>query len=177
VAASSRKEAFEALARAVKDKNEVRILFVCGANICRSPYAEMRFEQMISEKPLPKKIIVSSGGFMQSPQLHEFTRRALLEGGLPASKIDRFTPRSMRKHKDELESADFIFSPTREVIEALLPRKYHHKAFLLSVARGIDDEIADPFLIPEYGQYKPFLDRIDACLAEIIQALRKAWAA
>jgi len=43
----SKKEAFDTIVLALKDKESVNILFVCSANICRSPYAEMRFEQLM----------------------------------------------------------------------------------------------------------------------------------
>jgi protein-tyrosine-phosphatase len=172
----SRKDAFEALARGLKDKAEIRVLFVCGANICRSPYMEMKFEQEMGATPCPKRVIATSGGFMTSPRIHDFTVRRLLETGVSAERIDKFSPRSMRKHKDELDAADFIISPTREVIEALVPRKYHGKSFLLSeAATGTIDDIEDPVLLPKYDEYIAVLDRIDACIPPLVQQLRRAW--
>jgi protein-tyrosine-phosphatase len=172
----SRREQFEALARLVKDKDEIRVLFVCGANICRSPYMEMKFEHEMQAKPCSKKVIASSGGFMTSPCIHEFTVRRLLETGVSAARIEKFTPRSMRKHKDELDAVDFILSPTREVIEMLVPRKHRDKAFLLSeVANGITDDIEDPVLLPQYDDYIAVLDRIDIYIPPLVQQLRRAW--
>ncbi len=173
----SRRDAFEALARALKDKEEVRVLFVCGANICRSPYMEMKFEHEMIAKPCPKRVVASSGGFMTSPRIHDFTVRRLLETGVSAERIGKFSPRSMRKHKDELEAVNFIISPTREVIEMLVPRRYHDKAFLLSeVANGIIDDVEDPVLLPEYDKYVAVLDRIDKYIPQLVQQLRRAWA-
>ncbi len=175
----SRKEAFETLARGLKEKEEIRVLFVCGANICRSPYMEMKFEREMNAKqakPCPKRVIASSGGFMTSPRIHDFTVRRLLETGVSAERIGKFSPRSMRKHKDELDAVDFIISPTREVIEMLVPRKYHGKSFLLSeVATGAIDDIEDPVLLPQYGDYIAVLDRIDAYIPPLVQQLRRAW--
>ncbi|MEX2680646.1 MAG: low molecular weight phosphatase family protein [Candidatus Sigynarchaeota archaeon] len=173
----SRKDAFEALARALKDKEEVRVLFVCGANICRSPYMEMKFEHEMDAKPCPKKkVIASSGGFMTSPRIHDFTAKRLLETGVSAARVDKFSPRSMRKHKDELEAVDFIISPTREIIEMLVPRRYRDKTFLLSeAANGTIDDVEDPVLIPEYDKYVAVLDRIDTYIPLLVQQLRRAW--
>jgi len=175
---TSRKDAFEALARALKDKEVVRVLFVCGANICRSPYMEMKFEQAMNAKPCPKKkVIAASGGFMISPRIHAFTVRRLLETGVSTERIGKFSPRSMRKHKDEIEAVDFIIAPTREIIEMLVPRRYRDKTFLLSdAANGTIDDVEDPVLIPEYDKYVAVLDRIDTYIPLLVQQLRRAWA-
>ncbi|NMC04411.1 MAG: hypothetical protein GYA24_04325 [Candidatus Lokiarchaeota archaeon] len=172
----SRKEAFEALARSLVDKDEVRVLFVCGANICRSPYMEMKFEHEMAAKQCSKHIISSSGGFMQSPRIHDFTMRRLLETGISAARIEQFQPRSMRKHKHELDAVDFIITPTREILEMLVPRRYQEKSFLLSeIANGTIDDIEDPVLIADYGKYVAVLDRIDTYIPLLVQQLRGAW--
>jgi protein-tyrosine-phosphatase len=172
----SRKEAFEALARSLKGKDEVRVLFVCGANICRSPYMEMKFEQEMDATRCQKKVVASSGGFMSSPRIHDFTVRRLLETGVSADRIGRFEQRSMRKHKDELDAVDLIISPTREVIETLVPRRYRDKSFLLSeVANGTIDDVEDPVLFPEYEKYRAILDRIDRYIPLLVQQLLRAW--
>lgn len=172
----SRKEVFELLASSLKDKDEVRVLFVCGANVCRSPYMEMKFEKEMAASPCAKKVIASSGGFMISPRIHDSTVRRLLETGISATRIGKFQPRAMRKYKDELEAVDFIISPTREIIETLVPRKYQEKSFLLSeVANGTIDDIEDPILLPSYERYVAVLDRIDRYVPLLVQQLRRAW--
>ncbi|MBN2154340.1 MAG: hypothetical protein JW839_22990 [Candidatus Lokiarchaeota archaeon] len=174
----SRKDAFDALARSLEAKEEVRVLFVCGANICRSPYMEMKFEREMNAKPCPgKKVIAASGGFMTSPRIHTFTVKRLLETGVSAGRVGAFSPRSMRKHKEELEAVDLIISPTREIIEGLVPRRYRDKAFLLSeAANGTIDDVEDPVLIPGYDEYVAVLDRIDTYIPLLVQQLRRAWA-
>lgn len=41
---------------------DIRVLFVCLGNICRSPMAQGVFEKMVSEHPLAKRISVDSAG-------------------------------------------------------------------------------------------------------------------
>ncbi|MHA1847799.1 MAG: arsenate-mycothiol transferase ArsC, partial [Promethearchaeota archaeon] len=97
-----RKQHLLDILKALKNKDEIRILFICLGNICRSPYAEVMFEKMVNETAgCRKKFYISSGGFISNANLHEFTRRALLENGVPRSRIDRFQPRAMRRHKSE----------------------------------------------------------------------------
>ena len=172
----SKKEAFDAIVLALKDKENVNILFVCSANICRSPYAEMRFEQLMRTTSCSKTINVASGGFTSSVTMHPFTMQALLDAGVPAERIDRFSPRNMRKHKDELESADLILVPSNEVI-SMMPRKYLEKTFLLSEAvSGAKVDINDPVLLKEYEPYKAIVDHLDGYLVGIARILQETWA-
>lgn len=154
------------LARAV-GQAEFRIIFICGGNICRSPFAEMKFEKVLGDRcgSAPSNIIISSGGFISNKIIHEFTRRALLEAGVPAERVDAFSPRHMRKHKDELDSVDLILVPTRSIIETLLPRRYWNKAFLFSeVDGGVQVDIEDPALLKEYEPYHDVMVQIDRYL-------------
>lgn len=171
----SKKEAFDTIIIALKEKDEINFLFVCSGNICRSPYAEMRFEQVMNEVSCAKKIHVSSGGFTTSYAIHPFTRQTLLDVGIPSERIDRFTPRNMRKHKDELESADLIIAPSKEVL-TMIPRKYLDKTFLFSEAiSGIKIDIDDPVLITDFKQYKLVLKLLDGYVMEIARILQETW--
>jgi protein-tyrosine-phosphatase len=166
----SKKGAFDAIVLALKDKDEVNLLFMCSANICRSPYAEMRFEQLM--EACTKTINVASGGFTTSVTIHPFSKQALLEAGVPVERIDRFSPRNMRKHKDELDAADIIFAPSKEVI-SMMPSKYLDKTFLFSEATGIEMDINDPVLLKEYQPYKAILDHLDSYLVDIARIMQE----
>ncbi|HME52834.1 MAG TPA: hypothetical protein VKM55_11495 [Candidatus Lokiarchaeia archaeon] len=149
---------------------------MCSANICRSPYAEMRFEQLMNELSCAKTIHVTSGGFTSSLAIHPFTRQALLDIGVPAERVDQFSPRNMRKHKDELESADFILVPSKEVI-SMMPRKFLDKTFLFSEAvSGTEADIEDPVLITDHERYKAILEYLDEYVLEIARIFQETWA-
>ena len=174
-AGRSKKAVFDAIVLGLKDKDTVNILFVCSGNICRSPYAEMRFEQLMKDASCTKTINVASGGFTTSHAIHPFTMQALLEKGVPAERIDRFTPRNVRKHKDELDAADLIFTPSKEVL-SMMPRKYLDKAYLFSEATGTELEINDPVLLKEYEPYKAILDQLEGYLVDVARILQEIWA-
>jgi len=46
----------------MKNKEKIRVLFVCMGNICRSPTAEGVFRHLVEEQGLGEKIIIDSAG-------------------------------------------------------------------------------------------------------------------
>mgnify|MGYP006287331225 CR=1 FL=1 len=159
----------------MQEKESLFILFICGGNICRSPYAEMKFEYMLKQKPCVKKIKVASGGFIKNTTIHRFTRKGLLNSGIKEERISQFHPRPMRKeHKQDLIDSDIILAPTQQVITTLLPKKYRKKAFLFSeVNEGEQYNIEDPATLQEFASYKKILDDIDKYLLLLLKMLEE----
>ncbi|MBD3188447.1 hypothetical protein GF325_16570 [Candidatus Bathyarchaeota archaeon] len=161
----------------LKEKEKVQVLFICAGNICRSPYAEMYFEQIIAGTGscLNDKIHVASGGFITNKEIHPFTKRALLERGVATARIDQFHPRRLKKeNKIFLIEADIIIAPKKTHLDILLNKKYRHKAFLFSEL--LDDgfkDIEDPALIKEYSEYKKVLEMMDPYLEDFAKKLAK----
>ncbi|MHA1846703.1 MAG: arsenate reductase/protein-tyrosine-phosphatase family protein [Promethearchaeota archaeon] len=172
----ARQERLFKLVENLKVKEEIRILFICNGNICRSPYAEMRFEKMLSDElDCGKKILVSSGGFIKNKQIHDFTRDALLDVGVSISRIEKFCPKALRKeNKHYLENADLILAMGKMHISVLLAKKYRHKAFLLSELNNDDlMEIEDPALIKSKDRYWKLLFGMDKYLSSLVKLLKK----
>jgi protein-tyrosine phosphatase len=64
---------------------EIRVLFVCLGNICRSPMAEAVFQNMVNEAGLSKNILVDSAGtgsWHIGEKAHSGTRRVLAQHGI-----------------------------------------------------------------------------------------------
>ncbi len=173
--ADTRKDKLASIFRSMKGKDALRVIFICGGNICRSPYAEMKFEKMLSDTGCSKKVIVSSGGFIiqRDVYLHFLTERALKEAGVSEERIKRHKPRHVRNHKDEMDAVDLILSPTKTIIETLLPRKYWHKAFLMSeIDDGAQVNIEDPAPIQDYDEYMKIIVQIDPFLVALSERLK-----
>nr|MDO8117287.1 hypothetical protein [Candidatus Sigynarchaeota archaeon] len=172
-----RKERLSSVFRSLKGKDTVRVIFICGGNICRSPYAEMKFKKMLADMGCNKKVIVSSGGFIiqRDVYIHFLTERALKEAGVSEDRIKRHVPRHVRNHKDEMESVDLILSPTKTIIETLLPRRYWHKAFLMSEMSEAGEQIniEDPAPIQDYDEYMKIIVQIDPFLVALGKRLKK----
>ncbi len=161
--------------KSMDPSKEIRLLFICSGNICRSPYMELRFKDLVqkSEKISNKnRFVISSGGFITQRDLlkgHPFTQRALLERGVPKELVDRFESRNLRKYKEEMESAFAIITPS-EKTNPLVPEKYQHKlVFLSDISLGIRKETEDPVRIPEYEEYKKYIDELEEMLVELIK--------
>jgi protein-tyrosine-phosphatase len=159
------------------DSPRLHFLFICPGNICRSPYAEMKFEQIITPHlpEIQKEITIASGGYIdQQFPIHPLTKRALLEEGIPEDRIDRFHARTMRKHKYELENASVIITMDRSTRDVLIAGKFKPKAITLAeiALDGIEIDIEDPARLTDYEEYLKIMTQIKGYLELILKKWR-----
>ena len=153
--------------RQLHDLSEVKFLFVCTGNTCRSPMAEGIFRKYLAEKlrcnvdglgALGYKVtsagIMSSTGF---PASLEAVKACAVEG------IDIGAHRNKGLSRELIIESDFIFAIERlhaERIVALEPSAAE-KCSLLAEPKGIPDPIGHP---QEY---------YDCCAQTIVAAVRR----
>ncbi len=161
----------------ISNDDKIHLIFLCGGNICRSPFAEMEFEQLLADSEIKnkEKFLIQSGGFIfqKDVRIHPFTEKALLEEGIPKNRIDKHFPRRMRKHKDDLINATALIVMTESNRDIQLPAKYRDKAILLSTL-GLSNKVVnilDPAIIKEYPQYLEILDQITSYLKNMIHKI------
>ena len=161
----------------IRNDDKIHLIFLCGGNICRSPFAEMKFEQLLADSKIKnkEKFVIQSGGFIyqKDVRIHPFTEKALLEEGIPKDRIDKHFPRRMRKHKDDLINATALIVMTESNRDISLPAKYRDKAILLSTL-GIannGEESPDPAIIKEYPPYRESMDQISSYLMHMIKKM------
>jgi len=161
----------------MKEKSPVRVIFFCAGNICRSPYTEMKFEQMVANSPtIPKdKFIISSFGFVeQKIPIHELTKRVLLEEGVPEERVNRFHSRPSRKYKEEVEKADLLIVMDKSNRDIMMPAKFKPKTILLSESVGLGEiDIKDPVLITDYSEYKAVIAKLTDLLQKLVNIIEK----
>jgi L-threonylcarbamoyladenylate synthase len=153
--------------RQLHDLSEVRFLFVCTGNTCRSPMAEGIFRKYLAEKlgcdvdglgALGYK--VNSAGIMGStglPASPEAVKACAVEG------IDIRAHRNKGLSWELIEESDFIFAMERlhaETVVALEPNAAD-KCLLLAEPKGIPDPMGHP---QEY---------YDGCARTIVAAVRR----
>ena len=161
----------------IKNDDEIHIIFLCGGNICRSPFAEMKFEQLLADSKIKNKdkFLIQSGGFIfqKDVRIHPFTEKALLEDGIPKIRTDKHFPRRMRKHKDDLINANALIVMTEANRDIQLPLKYRNRAILLSTLGIFNKEvnIQDPAIIKEYQPYRAIMDQITSYLENMIHEI------
>lgn len=136
------------------------ILFVCTANICRSPVAEALLRQKLAAHPdLDDSWTVSSAGAWalvgSPPSL--FSQQLLQARGLDISQ-----KRAQMVTRRLLQEADLILCMSAGHVEALRQEfpESAAKLFLLSEMIGLHYSIADPYGGPREG-YQAMVDELD----------------
>jgi protein-tyrosine-phosphatase/predicted ATP-grasp superfamily ATP-dependent carboligase len=156
------------IARYAKHAKVAGIVFLCYGNICRSPYASARWEQMRTDAPwLPR---ASSAGFHQRPNR---TTPARFQAAAAHRGIDLSLHRSTVVSADALEAAGLVVvmdMPNAVAVDRLLPQAIGKTVLLRAVEGGRECEIADP-----YGQPLPAggiaYGQIDHALATLASQL------
>ena len=153
--------------RQLQDLSEVRFLFVCTGNTCRSPMAEGIFRKYLAEKlgcdvdgleALGYKVnsagIMGSAGFPASPEAVE---ACAVEG------IDIKAHRNKGLSRGLIVDSDIIFAMERLHVERIvaLEPSAAQKCSLLAEPEGIPDPIGHP---QEY---------YDCCARTIVAAVRR----
>ncbi len=126
------------------------VLFVCTANICRSPVAEALFADWLRRQAVPGDWQVSSAGTWADDgyPAAQHSRDILGEQGLDLSRH-----RARRVDADVLARADVVLCMTRahrEALQAEFPQ-FASRLALLSAMAGVPYDIADPFGGPRSG--------------------------
>jgi protein-tyrosine phosphatase len=126
------------------------ILFVCTANICRSPVAEVIFADWLQRQGIPGDWQVTSAGTWASPGLavSAYSREALVGQGLTLG-----DHRSRRVDREMLEATDVVLCMTRSQCEALQIEFSEHasRVHLLTALAGPGYDVADPYGGPRDG--------------------------
>ncbi len=134
---------------------KTKVLFVCAANICRSPLAEGVMRHRIQEMGLQGKIVASSAGVRASQPGQKPDKRAQRVAAAAGVSLAGIKARQI-KTKD-LIHAEIVVAMDRSnlcVLEELSPAVHRHKLhLLLSFAPEVGlDEVPDPY----YGNYGGF---------------------
>ena len=127
---------------------EVRVLFVCMGNICRSPTAQGVFAKLVREQGLLHQIRIDSAGTHAyhigeppDPRAQEAAlRREVDLSGLEARQVTH----------DDFANFDYILAMDRENMDILIsvsPSRVHEKIrlFLDFAPRTRESEVPDPY--------------------------------
>ena len=160
--------------RAKKErKQEKLVIFVCTANICRSPMAEKLFEEALAKAKSKKKIQVFSTGLsaVEGDKASDNSVTVRKEVGLDLS-----DHRSSVLNRTTLENASAVFCMTeshRVLINMYFDLPEGAPIFLMrEFADGNDKELPDP-----YGQslevYRECRERMKDSLPSLLDWVEK----
>lgn len=131
----------------------LRVLFVCTANICRSPYMELRARMLAGPSAQLELISAGTHGFNRH-QVDAVMAEVLADRGVPASDAAEFA--SQRLTRELVRSADLV-----------LTAESSHRAFVL-------EEVPQAFRrVFTLGQFADSVERVDPSLtgAELVAAV------
>ena len=126
------------------------ILFVCTANVCRSPVAEVIFSDWLARQAVPGDWQVTSAGTwaLSGQAASTYSREVLAEQGLNIGEH-----RSRRVDHEMMQHSDLVLCMTRSQAEAIKIEfpDYAGRVHLLTSMAGPAYDVADPYGGPREG--------------------------
>ena len=154
---------------------QIKILFICMGNICRSPTAHAVFRNMIIEKGLQQQILVDSAGTHayhvgNSPDGRS-AKAALLRG------VDMNDLVARQLNSVDFAVFDYLLvadSDNFYFVQDVCPLEHQHKiAYILDYAEDIwNKEVPDPY----YGQgdgFEKVLNLLESACEGLLLKLEK----
>ncbi|WP_236553872.1 adenylyl-sulfate kinase, partial [Nocardioides sp. AX2bis] len=145
--------------RASRDQDPVveeplNVLFVCTANICRSPYMEMRARQLLGENAPVRFSSAGTHGFDQHPMDPEMAAELTAHAADPAG----FTSRPVSR--DLVASADLVLTAEADHRTMLLEdnpaafRKIYTLGQFVEAARRLPEDVRGRDLLEQVGRHR-----------------------
>ena len=156
------------------NKNNIKVLFICLGNICRSPSAEGVFRQIVDKQSITNIEIDSAGTgnwHIGSPPDGR-AQAAARERGIDLSGL-----RARQLQPEDGEIFDYLIAMDRENdrnIKSCIDTEHHHKVhMMLSFAKDTDlDEVPDPYYGGEDG-FEHALDLIEQAGIGLLNHIRQ----
>lgn len=154
---------------------EVKVLFVCMGNICRSPTAEAVFRTRVEEAGLAQHILADSAGthdyHIGDPPDMRTQRAAMLRG------YDMSSLRGRQVEKADFSRFDFVLAMDHAnlvMLYNLCPPTHHERLgfFLEYASRHEEREVPDPY----YGSgdgFERVLDMVEDASEGLLAHIRK----
>ncbi len=155
--------------------SDIKVLFVCMGNICRSPTAQGVFEYLVEEANLTERVLIDSAGSHayhvgESPD----TRAAEAAAGRG---IDLSRQRARRVKSEDFSDFDYVLAMDNSNLEDLLticPRQHQEKVRLfLEFATDLKQrDVPDPYYGGPQG-FERVLDLVEEAARGLLADVQK----
>ncbi len=154
---------------------QVKVLFVCMGNICRSPTAQGVFERLVQAQGLADRILIDSAGthayhIGSSPDKR--SQAAAKNRGLDLS-----GQRARKVTAADIEEFDYVLAMDRTNLEDLrdlveASQRERVRLFMTFAERWKVDEVPDPYYGGESG-FERVLDMVEDAAAGLLDHIRR----
>jgi protein-tyrosine phosphatase len=154
---------------------QVKVLFVCMGNICRSPTAQGVFENLVREQGLIDRILIDSAGthayHIGNPPDQRSQAAARNRG------LDLSGQRARKVEVLDFERFDYILAMDRANLEDLLRLAQQEQLerlhlFMRFASRWKVDEVPDPYYGGNSG-FERVLDMVEDAAAGLLEHIRR----
>lgn len=154
---------------------QVKVLFVCLGNICRSPTAHGVFEQLVHQQGLQEYIYVDSAGthaYHVGEQPDRRSQAAALERG-----VDLSSQRARRVLVEDFDQFDYVLAMDHSNLQNLMElatesQQARIHLFMRFAQRWQETEVPDPY----YGGSRGFervLDMVEDAADGLLNHIRQ----
>lgn len=127
---------------------QIKVLFVCMGNICRSPTAEGVFTHLVSEKGSKGHFVIDSAGthaYHVGEKPDARAQQTAKQRGIDLSFI-----RARKFSTNDFEAFDYILAMDRDnlqILQQACPEEHQHKVklFLDYAAERSEQDVPDPY--------------------------------
>ncbi len=158
------------------DNHQVKVLFVCMGNICRSPTAEGVFRNLVDQQDLEHQIFVDSAG---THGLHNGSAPDERATAIAQQRgIDLTTQRSRQLEVEDFETFDYLIAMDRDnearmrdMADGELSRRIH---LFLSFAKELSEqEVPDPYYGGDRG-FEQVFDMIENASVGLLEDIKQS---
>ena len=160
---------------AVKNKENVSVLFVCMGNICRSPTAETVFRHYVENAGVSEHILIDSAGthaYHIGDPPDSRAQRAALQRGYDMSKL-----RGRQVCREDFRRFDYVLamdSSNLGILQRLAPPDSNAmtRLFLEYARHHAEREVPDPYYGGEDG-FEHVLDMAEDAAQGLLEEIRR----
>lgn len=154
---------------------QVKVLFVCMGNICRSPTAQGVFERLVQSQGLAERILIDSAGthayHIGNPPDKRSQAAARNRG------LDLSGQRARKVTVADIEEFDYVLAMDRTNLEDLhdlvaASQRERVRLFMTFAERWNVDEVPDPYYGGESG-FERVLDMVEDAAAGLLDHIRR----